>query len=722
MLRKFYAGCCVILFSFINTAAFAALLPLSFTVNPAVRDMALGQTQVLQYTITNNVKSLSLPIKSIGFVNQGDSQPADATSYTSSCSDTLAPQQSCTITVTIQNLIQGVLKRNLTIEYGGRAPLQTPLNIAVNQAKYTILIYMVGTDLESVSHSATENIEQMETIGSTANMNVVLETGGALSPGWTTVQRRLVQQGGFYLVEDLGALNMANASTIEDFLQWGMTNYPADKYLLVFWDHGGGPNGGYGGDEIFSHATTPINQLSLAVANAVAQTGKPFELIGFDTCLLGNAETISGLYPYTHYYVGSEDVEPGAGWQYNTFMNYINQNPTATGLTIGKEIIDGYTQQNSGDETTLSLIDATQVPALLTAINNFSLAAEAHTNTVADWKALARARLAAPDFYTSIWKTRSADVVDLISLVNQVKAAFPSDNNVQTTSTALLNASNNAIKYLQNSATRQDSLGLTIYYPSVLAGYATNYPNVTILNGVNFFAENYSTFISSYMDFYNAQISSLVAVPSSLAFDGTNYTAQISNDFDEVFAAVGNDACTNVTGFGTIPCYVAIQYSPIEQSFNSGNSTWSVSFNKNDNLNSWPMINGQPMLLIPEDSKIVEPEVDSFIVPVFWVNGEEDGFLAVTFQNGKYVVTGFQKFVGSSNTQSKVTDIPDGAIFNLKAYAFSGIWSLLPTSVTVTSPLQITFGAIDDSSNDAFRYLVGDLTGALNITSSSVAY
>ena len=41
-------------------------------------------------------------------------------------------------------------------------------------------------------------------------------------------------------VEDLGELNMGDPQTLYDFIYWSMTNYPADKYFLILWDHGSG--------------------------------------------------------------------------------------------------------------------------------------------------------------------------------------------------------------------------------------------------------------------------------------------------------------------------------------------------------------------------------------------------------------------------------------------------------------------------------------------------
>ena len=41
-------------------------------------------------------------------------------------------------------------------------------------------------------------------------------------------------------LEDWGERNMGDWSTLYDFIVWGKANYPADRYILTMYDHGGG--------------------------------------------------------------------------------------------------------------------------------------------------------------------------------------------------------------------------------------------------------------------------------------------------------------------------------------------------------------------------------------------------------------------------------------------------------------------------------------------------
>lgn len=719
-----------------------AQLPVSFISTSSVAKLPAGQQQVLNYTIRNNVKTQFLPI-TIAIVNGGDRQASDAVTQTNTCGAVLPPNATCSITVTIRGLKPGPLLRYLSIDYQGRAPLISPLIDNVGIANTTILVYMVGSDLETDDGAADFNINQMQQVGSTATMNVVLETGGSKQVGWETVKRELVQKGKLLVLQDLGAdVNMANASVIQEFVSWGISNFPAQKYILVFWDHGGGPNGGFGGDQNFNMAKTPINQLIPAVQNALTATGARLELIGFDTCLLGNAELASGLAPLANYLVGSEDIEPSAGWRYNTFLSFVNSNLNATGLAIGTEIVNGYTEQNSGKTTTLSVTDLSQMANLVQAVNQFStlLTTYASSNTT-NWKKIAQSRFRSADYNTSVWISSGTDVVDLIGLAANIQNAFISDTALFNAAEAVIISAQAAIKYFQNSPNRSASLGLTTYFPSIMGSYVANYGSNVSVNNVPFYSQSYINLLNAYNTFYQNNTDALSASFSNFVFNAPNYTATLSNDYAELYAGVGSQTCAIIDENSTfnLPCIAAMQFSGISTT-SGGGSTWNVSYDANAYANQWPLINGVPGLLIDSD---VSPSVQAeqaYIIPVTAISttGNKSGFLQLINNNGVYSVVGFlpSNFTSTStNSVSKVTPITDGSEFYLEAYAKSnavsqcyqnspvGTWCLMTTSTIVTAPLTVTVSSLPATTFfNQFAFLAGDLTGALEITGTLLPY
>ena len=118
-----------------------------------------------------------------------------------------------------------------------------------NKAKYTIMVYMCGADLESDSGLASMDIYEMCTVmNQPKDVNIILQTGG--STRWNNgriepnkLQRFHVEKRG--LVEDdiMTAKSMGESKTFQSFLEWGLTEYPAEKTGVIMWNHGGAMQG-----------------------------------------------------------------------------------------------------------------------------------------------------------------------------------------------------------------------------------------------------------------------------------------------------------------------------------------------------------------------------------------------------------------------------------------------------------------------------------------------
>lgn len=698
-------------FFLVCTNTFSAQLPLEFVVQPQVAAMVAGRDQTLSYVIRNNVRNQSLPLKSISIVNRGDSQPSNVVSIErTTCGKILAPNTTCSITVSIKNVRTGKLNRTLVINYNGRALLTSSIGMTVKQAAYTILVYIIGSDLESENGFATGSIKQMMQVGSTNNMNVVIETGGAKpKPGWTTVKRQLVVPQNLILLSDLGDINMGGSKTIQSFMEWGVTRFPADKYIIAYWDHGGGPNGGFGD----SKNSVTIKNFKTATENVYASTKKKFEIIGFDACYLGNIETFAGIYPYSNYLIGSEDTEPGKSWQYTTFLNYVTKNPTAEGLSIGKVIIDGYTAQNVGSSTTLSIIASANMPNLLQKIKNFSQALAQDINS--GWLQIARVRYKAPDYGTSVWDDESYDLVDLAEFAKAIFNANYFTGVTKQVAEELMLATNQAVKYVRNSSNRTASHGLTVYFPSIMSSYPfTGY--ATKVSGV--FPAEYINLVQKYYAYYTNNQGALQVSLTNFGLNAGVYEVTLAGSslYDQLYAGVGSNMCS-VPTLGVVPCIRTLQ-NPEET--NPGVSG-QKDFNKMDNVDSWPKINGIPVMLIPNDTDPnTTDDGETFLVPV------EDGYLSVVkkYNSQEYKVVGVQESAGSANTQSKIVPINPGDEFKLRVFAYdTNRWALHTVNQTIKEPFTISFEALPSTSEfDAFRFVVSDLTGRLTVTQSSQPY
>ncbi len=211
--------------------------------------------------------------------------------------------------------------------------------IAAKTPTRTVLVYMVGSDLESKHGAATADINEMLKVGSNQNLNIVITTGGANKDGWREVKRFLIPKGTKTITSikeltqlaDLGDKNMGDSDTLREFLDWGIKTYKADKYSLVFWDHGGGAvggNGTVGNDENKEGNALSLPEIKTAINSVTTLYKTKFDLIGFDTCLMATVETASMLVPYADYMVASEELEPGTGWNYTAWLSAISSKPS----------------------------------------------------------------------------------------------------------------------------------------------------------------------------------------------------------------------------------------------------------------------------------------------------------------------------------------------------------------------------------------------------------
>lgn len=254
-----------------------------------------------------------------------------------------------------------------------------------NQDKVTILLYMNGSNLETDDSEATTDLKEIINAGSSDNVNVLVQTMGTKK--WQNyginankTQRYLVNGSGLTLVDDsLGQLDCTIASTLSDFITWGADNYPADRYILIFWNHGGGPVYGFGYDEWNddSNAALTIDEMQTALKTS----GIYFDFIGMDCCIMSSLEVCVALYDYCDYTILSEDFESGLGWYYTDWMKKLYNNSSIPTTELGQYIVDDMVNANandstSGDNSILALIDESMMKVLWTAWTEFAYANE----------------------------------------------------------------------------------------------------------------------------------------------------------------------------------------------------------------------------------------------------------------------------------------------------------------------------------------------------------
>jgi len=328
--------------------------------------------------------------------------------------------------------------------------------INAGSSDVTIMVYMCGTDLEAKYGAATSDLQEMMKAKISNNVNLIVETGGCTKWQTTNISAKTNQiykitSGGMTLAADnLGANSMVDPKTLSDFIKYCKTNYPAGRYELIFWDHGGGSLAGYGYDTKFPGGSMTLDKIETALKNG----GCTFDFIGFDACLMATLETALVLEPYSDYLLASEETEPGSGWYYTDWLTAISNNPSIDTLDLGKKIIDDYVRYSPPrQQATLSLVDLAELHG--TVPDSFKSFAQSTVQLVKsqNYQPVASARSSVREFA----KSSKIDQVDLIQLADKI--GTPEGQ-------AFANALKGCVKYNLTSGDMKDCGGISIYFPN----------------------------------------------------------------------------------------------------------------------------------------------------------------------------------------------------------------------------------------------------------------
>ena len=339
--------------------------------------------------------------------------------------------------------------------------------------KWTVLMYLCGSDLESTSvrqggGQATNNLVELTKANLGDDVNYVIETGGARK--WQNnvvdarhLNRYTVENGKLALRDQQPSASMAKSSTFADFLQWGIENYPADHYMVVIWDHGGGSISGVCQDELYPYDSTgDADSLTLPeMRDAMQKAGVTFDVVGFDTCLMATVETAQILSPYAKYMIASEESEPGSGWDYTAWPNWLAAHTATSGEDLGTVVCQTYynkcaSYRQSG-MATLSVIDLSKIGSVSKAFENASDDIALATVDSSKLRRLQQGAGKAETYGKSGFF--SMNMVDLGDLMNKVNDVVGND------AKNVVSAIKKAVVYEVHGRNRSGSSGLSVYFP-----------------------------------------------------------------------------------------------------------------------------------------------------------------------------------------------------------------------------------------------------------------
>ena len=185
-------------------------------------------------------------------------------------------------------------------------------------AGWTVMVYMVGSDLEADHGLATRDLEEM-TAALRPDTRLFVMTDGV--SGWADSPAdglcRVWQiEGEAHTLRGSFEGSMGDPAALSCLLSAGLGEAEGRRTALILWDHGYGPMEGFGKDlRHREDLRLTLPELARALEESGCRT-RPLSLVGFDACLMAGCETAAALRPYTRWLLASQETEPPEGWDY----------------------------------------------------------------------------------------------------------------------------------------------------------------------------------------------------------------------------------------------------------------------------------------------------------------------------------------------------------------------------------------------------------------------
>lgn len=359
-------------------------------------------------------------------------------------------------------------------------------------SKWTVLVYLnAANDLYSAS---TLNMNQMERVANNPNVRFVVQWKQSRDafPGssFDGVRRYLVtpdttsQVVSTLLQDDLRnnsgqPLDMGSPQTLRNFVQWGKTNFPSERTVLVIWNHGNGWR--RSADSLPTRAFSYDDQYGTSIQTWQiddALDGFNFDIVAWDCSLMQMAEVAHEFRGIATYMAGSEESPPAEGYPYDAVFAGFAANPNASTRDLAKGFVDGMLNNPpyANRKITQSVIELSKMDALAASLDTFAGA------MIAEGSSLHNAIRAARTGAQSYSPTALRWYRDIIHFCTLLEAQAGTPANVKAASADVRAKVAAARVWEGHNAQSPNSTGLSIDLSpgSVYSGVASDYQRLAL--------------------------------------------------------------------------------------------------------------------------------------------------------------------------------------------------------------------------------------------------
>ena len=332
--------------------------------------------------------------------------------------------------VSFESVMSGLSKPVVSAPVVGE-PSVTAGQTAPAQREWLVLVFINGVNDLGILGFADKSINDMEKVGSTDRMAVVVEYG-ILGLNDTSSRNLNFQRGSktIYVARDGDTSkissrafytsndgDMGSAANLVRFVKRGVRKFPAQKVAVILWNHGGGRLGISFDDVSKNHME--VDQLGAALAMIKQALGRKIDVFATDACLMQMAGVAYELKDSATVIVGSEEEIPGDSYPYDTILGPLAANTGMDAEALGALMVNAY-GAHYGDNVTLSALRSSALPGFNSLLNRWVAAVKA------DPKAFkAAASRDAVDATYNFSMRDSKDLYDYLGNVNGLLAGSP---------------------------------------------------------------------------------------------------------------------------------------------------------------------------------------------------------------------------------------------------------------------------------------------------------
>ena len=399
-------------------------------------------------------------------------------------------------------------------------------------ARWTVMVYMVADDSpdSKLPEYGRKSLQQICDIGSSRGVNIIAQVDLTAEPTriyyfkkGSALEDCVLNPGNDYNWDS------GNPQILQQFVNWGMSAYPAERYLLILWGHGTGldeacywkppydhmsvpgalrkiahrakPVGLQAFDLArfeaslefvvpdFSSGTALSNPQLAAVLNDVKKSaGRKLNILGFDACVMSMAEVWYEMHDGVSVGIGSEQTIPLSSWPYRQILEALHNDPGMNERALARRVVELYCRfykdPKPGDAVTLGACELDDAERLVTATRRLTGALIDALDEADTRDTIVAARLKAQHFFVP-------EYMDLGNFCEILPNTLPHDSELARACRNVHDIIAEKFVILAASSGRamKRAHGVSIYFPAWLA--APNYSNPKVDAAIEGIATNY---------------------------------------------------------------------------------------------------------------------------------------------------------------------------------------------------------------------------------------